>query len=200
MQEIVDGVVVWSRLSEPHGYDFNGWFVRFPGGNLCIDPVDPPADVLALLAREGVARIVLTNRNHVRKADVVRERTGAPVAIHPDDAAYARGQGASIDAELRVGEPVGPFTVVGVPGKSPGEIALHCPRRRILIVGDAVIGNPPGRLSLLREKVMDDPARLRASVRALAALDVDVLLPGDGVPIVGGAAARLRELVQGFAD
>jgi glyoxylase-like metal-dependent hydrolase (beta-lactamase superfamily II) len=198
MQEIVDGVVVWSWLSEPHGYNFNGWFVRCAGGNLCIDPVEPPADVLALLAREGVARIVLTNRNHVRKANLVRERTKAQVAIHPDDAAYARGQGAEIDAELRVGEHVGPFTIVGVPGKSPGEIALHCPRRRILIVGDAVIGNPPGRLSLLREKVMDDPARLRASVRRLTELDVEILLPGDGVPIVGEAGARLRELVASF--
>jgi hypothetical protein len=45
---------------------------------------------------------------------------------------------------------------------------------------------------------MDDPTRLRASVRELAALDVDVLLPGDGVPIVGDAGARLRELVATF--
>src|SRR5439155_450029 len=80
------------------------------------------------------------------------------------------------------------------PGKSPGEIALHSPRRRILIVGDAVIGNPPGKLSLLREKVMDDPPLLRASVAALAALEVEVLLPGDGAPILRDAGARLREL------
>jgi glyoxylase-like metal-dependent hydrolase (beta-lactamase superfamily II) len=198
MQEIVDGVVTWSWFSEPHGYDFNGYFVRFPTGNLCIDPVEPPDEVLALLAREGVARILITNRNHVRRANLVRERTAAPVAIHPDDADYARAQGALIDADLRVGDLVGPFTVLGVPGKSPGEVALHCPKRRLLVVGDAVIGNPPGRLSLLRERVMDDPARLRASVRALAELDVEVLLVGDGAPILAGAGARLRELVASF--
>jgi hypothetical protein len=45
---------------------------------------------------------------------------------------------------------------------------------------------------------MDDPARLRASVRSLAALEVDVLLPGDGAPILAGAGARLRELVASF--
>jgi glyoxylase-like metal-dependent hydrolase (beta-lactamase superfamily II) len=198
MREVVDGITTWAWLSEPHGYDFNGWFVRHPTGNLCIDPVEPPEEVLALLAREGVARIVLTNRNHVRRAALVRERTGAAIAIHPADADYARAQGAGIDAALREGDVVGPFTVVGVPGKSPGEVALHCPRRRVLIVGDAVIGNPPGKLSLLREKVMDDPPRLRRSVRALTALDVDVLLPGDGVPILHDAGARLRELVATF--
>jgi glyoxylase-like metal-dependent hydrolase (beta-lactamase superfamily II) len=198
MREIVDGVVTWAWFSEPHGYDFNGYFVRHPAGNLCIDPVEPSTEILDLLAREGVAHILLTNRNHVRRANLVRERTGAPVAIHPADASYARGQGAVIDAELRVGERVGPFVVVGVPGKSPGEVAFHCPQRRRLIVGDAVIGNPPGKLSLLREKVMDDPPQLRASVRALAEVAVDVLLPGDGVPILRDAGARLRELVATF--
>ena len=198
MREVVNGIVGWSWLSPPHGYDFNGWFVRHPGGNLCIDPVEPVEDVLAFLAREGVARIVITNRNHTRRAALVRERTGAPIAIHDADAAHARAQGTAIDAEVRVGDRVGPFVVIGVPGKSPGEIALHDAARRLLIVGDAVIGNPPGRLSLLREQVMDDPARLRASVRGLAALDLDVVLPGDGVPILADASARLRELVATF--
>jgi len=198
MREIVDGIVGWTWFSEPHGYDFNGWFVRHPSGNLCIDPVEPGDDVLALLAREGVARILLTNRNHVRRAGLVHERTGAPIAIHPDDAAHARSQGVTIDAALAPGERVGPFTVVGVPGKSPGEVALHWPERRLLVVGDAVVGNPPGKLALLRDKVMDDPPRLRASVRRLTELPLDVILPGDGVPILRDAGARLAELVATF--
>src|SRR5262249_11807359 len=136
--------------------------------------------------------------NHVRRANLVRERTGAMVSIHAADADYARSQGAVIDAELRPGERVGPFVVVGLPGKSPGEVAFHCPVRRRLVVGDAVIGNPPGALSRLREKVMDDPARLRASVRALAELEFDVLLTGDGAPILQDARARLRELLATF--
>ena len=198
MREIVDGVVTWSWLSEPHGYDFNGYFVRHSAGNLCIDPVEPAAEVLDLLAREGVARILLTNRNHARRSELVRARTGAAVAIHAADAAHARAQGAVVADELRAGERVGPFVVVPVPGKSPGEVALHWPERRLLLVGDAVIGNPAGRLSLLPDRVMDDPARLRDSVRQLAQLDVDVLLTGDGVPILRDARDRLHELVATF--
>ena len=109
----------------------------------------------------GVTKILLTNRNHSRAANVVRTRTGAKTLIHPDDAAHARSQGAEIDGELSAGESIGPLTIVAVPGKSPGEVALHWPERRLLIVGDAVIGNPPGQCGLLREKVMDDPARLQ---------------------------------------
>ncbi len=198
MHEFLPGVLRWSRFSEPHGYDFNGTLLLNTEGNLCVDPVDPTEEVLDRLANEGVEQILITNRNHARAANRVRERTGARVAIHPADAAYARDQGTAIDAELEVGEHAGPFTVVGVPGKSPGEIALHDPARRLLVVGDAVIGNPPGRLSLLRERVMDDPARLRASVRSLLELDIDALMVGDGVPIREGGRERLRELVANF--
>ncbi len=198
MREFLPGVFTWPWLSEPHGYDFNGTFVLHEEGNLCVDPVEPDDQVLDRLAKEGVARILITNRNHGRAVNRVRERTGARVAIHRLDAAYAREQGARVDEELEVGRRVGPFTIVGVPGKSPGEVALHDPARRLLVVGDAVIGNPPGRLSLLRERVMDDPKRLHASVRRLLELDFDALLVGDGAPIRAGARERLVELIASF--
>ena len=97
-----------------------------------------------------------------------------------------------------MGATVGPFTIVAVPGKSPGEIALHWPERKLLIVGDAVIGNPPGKCGLLREKVMDDPARLKRSVRNLLNLKFDILLFGDGTSILRDADKRLQELVNTF--
>jgi glyoxylase-like metal-dependent hydrolase (beta-lactamase superfamily II) len=199
MREIVPDVFSWQWFSEPHGYDFNGHLICLPGGNLCIDPVEPTPDVLAEIARRGVSRILLTNRNHVRDANRVRARTGARTAIHPADAGYASGQGAELDDELQVGEHIDGLEVVGAPGKSAGEVAFLWPKRRILFVGDLVVGNPPGGLSLLKEKVMDDPPKLRASVRRLLDLDFDTLLVGDGVPILTGAKKRLEELVAGFA-
>jgi glyoxylase-like metal-dependent hydrolase (beta-lactamase superfamily II) len=198
VQEFLPGAFIWSWFSEPHGYDFHGTLFLCAEGNLCVDPVDPSEEVLERLAKEGVAQILITNRNHTRAANRVRERTGAAVTIHPADAAHAREQGTAIDAELQVGERAGPFNIVGVPGKSPGEIAFHDPVRRLLVVGDAVIGNPPGRLSLLPERVMDDPALLHASVRSLLELDIDALILGDGVSIREGGHERLQELVASF--
>jgi glyoxylase-like metal-dependent hydrolase (beta-lactamase superfamily II) len=198
MQEIVPDIFTWHWFSEPHGYDFNGYLVRRPEGSLCIDPVPPGDDGLAEIARMQVSTILITNRNHSRAANAVRERTGARVLIHPDDAPHARSQGTLVDGELQPGASIGPLRAVAASGKSPGEVALHWPERRLLFVGDAVIGNPPGRCALLREKVMDDPPRLRRSVRALLDLEFDVLLFGDGVPILHDARARLRELVATF--
>ena len=198
MNEIITGILTWAWFSQPHGYNFNGYLVRHPEGNLCIDPVPPGDADLAEIVRIGVSSVLLTNRNHSRAANLVRERTGASTFIHPDDAAHAKGQGAEIDRDLNVGETVGPLAIVAVPGKSPGEVALHWPERSLLIVGDAVIGNPPGRCGLLREKVMDDPAQLRQSVRKLLDLEFDTLLFGDGASILHDAKMRLKELVDSF--
>jgi glyoxylase-like metal-dependent hydrolase (beta-lactamase superfamily II) len=199
MNEIMPDVFTWSRFSEPHGYDFNGYLVRHADGNLCIDPVQPDEAVLSQIERLGVAKILLTNRNHSRAANLVRERTGAPVLMNADDAQHAKDQGTAIDGALNPGDTLGPLIVVSAAGKSPGEVAFHWPARRLLFVGDVVIGNPPGRCSLLREKVMDDPPRLRRSVIELTKLEFDALLVGDGVPILDAAKPRLLELVQTFA-
>ena len=198
MNEIVPDIFTWAWFSEPHGYNFNGHLVRHAEGNLCIDPVPPNDEDLAAIARMGVARILLTNRNHSRAANVVRERTGAKTLIHPDDAAHARSQGAVVDGDLNIGDKIGPLTIVAVPGKSSGEVALHWPEKRLLIVGDAVIGNPPNQCGLLREKVMDDPARLKRSVRQLLDLEFDALLFGDGTSILHDAKLRLKGLVATF--
>ncbi len=200
MREIVSGILTWSWFSEPHGYDFNGHLIRDPGGNICIDPVEPAGDDFDAIVREGVARILLTNRNHSRAANRVRAASGAKTAIHADDADHARGQETEIDDAFKITDKIGPLKVIEAAGKSPGEVALFWPERGILIVGDAVIGNPPGRLGLLPERVMDDPGRLRRSVVAFLDLDFDTLLVGDGVSILEGAKARLRELTDTFTD
>jgi len=198
MREILTDIFTWPWFSEPHGYNFNGHFIRHAGRNLCVDPVEPNDEELAELARQGVARILITNRNHSRAANKIRARTGARTAIHPADALHARKEGAELDDELNPGDKAGPFVVIDSPGKSLGEVVLHWPERRILLVGDAVVGDPPGRCKLLPDKVVDDPARLRDSVRGLLALDFDILLVGDGVPILQSAKERLRELVDTF--
>ena len=200
MREIVPDILTWSWFSEPHHYYFNGHLVRDPGGNICIDPVELAEDGLDAIAIEGVARILLTNRNHSRAANQVRGRAGARTAIHGNDAEHARNEGTKLDDRLEVGERIGPLEVIDAAGKSPGEMALFWRDRGILIVGDAVIGNPSGQCGLLPDRVKDDPAGLRRSVRKFLDLDFDTLLVGDGESILEDAKARLEELVATFPD
>jgi glyoxylase-like metal-dependent hydrolase (beta-lactamase superfamily II) len=194
MREILPGIFTWPWFSQRHGYDFNGYLVA--EGGVCIDPVEMDGSVLEELERQGVARIVLTNRNHFRAAAKVKERTSAPIAIHPADAQFARDRGIAVDAELAHGGRVGPFTVIDAHGKSPGEIALHWPQRKLLLVGDACVGKTPGECALLPDAVIDDKPALCASLRRLAALDFDALLLGDGHPVLQGGRQALARLVE----
>jgi len=198
VETILGDILTWSWFSEPHGYNFNGLLIPHAAGNICIDPVESGEEVLSELGCRGVSQIIVTNRNHVRAANRVRERTGARTLIHPADAVHATNQGAIVDGELRVGAQVGALTVVGAAGKSTGEVVLLWPERKILIVGDAIIGNPPGKCGMLRASVIDDLPRLQASIREFLKLDFDALLVGDGVSILHGARALVSDLVATF--
>ena len=100
MQEFLPGVLTWAWRSEAHGYDFNGTLVLHAQGNLCIDPVTLGDDALGRITQEGVARILITNRNHVRAANRVRECTGARLAIHPADASINQHLATSESANI----------------------------------------------------------------------------------------------------
>lgn len=194
MNEILPGILTWPWFSERHGYDFNGYLVR--EGKVCVDPVEMSDAVLDELAKEGVETIVLTNRNHFRASMKVKTRTGAKVLVHQADAAFAREKGVTVDGDLTYGQQIGPFTVVAAPGKSPGEVALHWPARKILIVGDACVGKPPGACALLPAAAIDDLPRLRESLKQLAQLDFETLLLGDGACILKGGKAALAALAN----
>jgi glyoxylase-like metal-dependent hydrolase (beta-lactamase superfamily II) len=95
---------------------------------------------------------------------------------------------------------------VPTPGHTPGHVAYLRRRDGVLIAGDAALTvdlNSVGGVLLGRQRVAgppryttwDWPAAER-SVRALAALEPRVLLPGHGRPLTDGAATALHALAQ----
>lgn len=96
---------------------------------------------------------------------------------------------------LDLGEPLGIATVVHVPGHSPGSIALHFPSERLLICGDT-IDRRRGRLGLPPKPFTTDMDQAIASIRRLTELEFDILCPGHGAPLVGGASEQVRAMVQ----
>jgi hypothetical protein len=65
--------------------------------------------------------------------------------------------------------------------------------------GDAIIGNPPGALSLIPEPKLDDPSKLKRSLRKLLDYDFDVLRFCDGQPVLRGGKLKLAELLNTLA-
>ena len=91
--------------------------------------------------------------------------------------------------------PLGGATVVHVPGHTPGSIALHFPSERLLICGDT-IDHRRNRLGPPPKPFTEDMDQAIASLRRMAELEFDVLCPGHGTPIVGGADEQVRAMVQ----
>jgi len=191
MREIVPDVQMWSVPVPDKGYDFNGFAVATEDGTVLIDPPEPAQEGWgAIDMLEPFAGVWITNRNHSRAAATFRERYGLKVCAHEADAARLE---AGADQTVHGGERLpGDIQVIHVPGKSPGEIAFHVPRSNALVVGDVVIGVPPGELSTYPEKVIDDMEELHRSVAKLLEYDFEALLLCDGEPITAGGKQKLQ--------
>gem|GEM_PF-2900534 len=194
MIRVFDGAYAWSHFNPEKRFNFNGHLLKTPRGSVMIDPVALGDDDLSYMDAAGLKpdAIAITNRHHLRARERVLARWAVPVVLHEAEVA---GAGVTPDITVRDGDDLFGLTVVHVPGKTAGEIALFWPERRALAVGDALIA-PYGRLGLVPEDKMADPALLRRSLARLKSLEFDALLVGDGDPILSGAKAAVRDFLE----
>lgn len=186
----------WSQFNEDRNIDFHSVLWVRPEGNVVIDPLplsSHDADHLAELG--GVAIIVVTNSDHVRRAPAIAEQYGAAV-YGPE----GERDTFPIDCErwLRDGQEVAPgLRALAVNGsKTPGELALLL-HETTLVTGDLIRAHEAGRLCLLPDAKLADRAAAVESVERLAALPgIDAVLTGDGWPVFRDGRTRLRDLVS----
>lgn len=115
---------------------------------------------------------------------------------------YFVGPGRNVDRVLHEGDTVAGFTVLQVPGHSPGHIAFWRERDRVLILGDVInnmniVTGMPG----LHEPplfVAFDAEENRRSARRLAALEPELMLFGHGRPLRD--PGRFSDFVAGLSN
>ena len=78
------------------------------------------------------------------------------------------------------------FEVVHTPGHSPGSVSLYWPEKKALFAGDLIFEQGIGRTDIPG----GDGAQLKDSIRRVADLDVELLLPGHGGVIRGKTAVQ----------
>ena len=186
MDEILKDVYFWSVFSEEKKLSFNGYFIPTQHplfGNVIIDP--PPVSDLDLAQMESlgsVQHILITNRNHIRWSRELRGKFDAEIRMNSSD---AQSEDLISDHNFGDGDMLAGFlkAVVVPDNKSPGETALYWEERKILFVGDAVIGKPPGEVTLLPPGKYAEIEKARAGIKVLDNLNFDSLLLGDGDPI-----------------
>jgi aspartate/methionine/tyrosine aminotransferase/glyoxylase-like metal-dependent hydrolase (beta-lactamase superfamily II) len=130
-------------------YGTNCYLLTCPhtNGAMLIDPGADAERILELCASVQVNRIILTHGHwdhHFLALPAVRTALGAPVGIHPVDAAAF---GIEADFDLQDGMVLGVgrhrVRVVHIPGHTAGSVALRFDQRAI--VGDAVFPGGPGQ-------------------------------------------------------
>lgn len=80
------------------------------------------------------------------------------------------------------------------PGHSPGHIVLYEPEQRLLFAGDHVLPDTTPNISMYSESPHNPLAEYLESLRRIAPLDVDLILPGHGEPF--GQLAERVEAIQ----
>ena len=196
----IRGAAMWSVWQPDRKMFFNSFFLERPEGNLVIDPLIANDDDLAFVRdRGGVRLIVISNRDHERKARELAAGFNAAIATGEREAALLAGP---VDRLLAAGEELvdGIEVIELLGGKSPGEIALSLRREKAAIVGDALWGDPAGSLRLPPDEKLADPARAVLSLRQIWALRLDTLLVGDGACLFGGADAIIGRCLQARRD
>lgn len=162
---------------------------------------------------EELRRIVLTHGDvdHIGNARALQRISGAEVCAHEDDVPYITGacprpglrrlaaamvgRGMApprVDRAVHEGDSLDGLTVVYLPGHTPGHIGLrHGP---VLLCGDCVMGGR--RLRAMPRLLTWDQELARRSLARIAALEIDLLLPGHGTPVNDGSR-RCAALLAG---
>lgn len=185
---------------------------------IVLDPGDNVDQVLAVLHRHRlrVKYIVITHAHidHVGGAAQLKEKTGAPVLMHPEDrwllenlelqatlVGIPAPPAIGLDQPLRPGEEIHwgrdlRAQVLHTPGHSPGSVSLYLPERKIVFAGDTLFAGGIGRTDLWGGSY---EGILRSIHTHLLALDDSIVVyPGHGPATTIGDERERNPFLQGL--
>ncbi len=202
LKEIIPGITTWSEFSEEKQLDFNGYYVVRDGQAVIIDP--PRLDDAGLQELQSLIQknstsplkaILLTNVHHDRMSQELKQQLSVPVFIHEKDKPLLEFEA---DGTFQDGDACFGLKVLHLENqKSPGESAFLWEDRKILIVGDALIGKVPGQVHLLPPDKYQDIGKAREGLKRLQEVDFETLLVGDGRSLLSGAKTVVLEFLKG---
>lgn len=187
----------FSLDGETFDVDNNVWVVG--DDSECV-VIDAPHDVEAIRAVVGsrtLKAIVCTHAHddHVRVAPALREATGAPILLHPDDQPVweLTHPDQLWDVDLADGQTieVGGMTleVLHTPGHAPGAVCLYAPDHGCVFTGDTLFQGGPGATG----RSFSDRPTIEESIRTrlFALPDETVVHTGHGDDTTIGAEKEL---------
>ena len=101
-----------------------------------------------------------------------------------------------VEKKLKDGDEVFGFRVIHSPGHTPGSVCLFDPKDKILISGDTIFSDGVGRTDLPGGNEAD----LEKSIERLSQLDVEIILPGHGEPVLKDGKKAINNIITSVAD
>ncbi len=148
----------FSLDGETFDVDNNIWVIGDDTECVVVDAPHSVDDIMAVVGERRVKAIICTHAHddHVRVAPALRERTGAPIMLHPDDKVVwdlTHGPEDSPDAYLWDLDLADGLTVqvagttlrvLHTPGHAPGAVCLYAPDLGCVFTGDTLFNGGPG--------------------------------------------------------
>ncbi|MDF0530754.1 MBL fold metallo-hydrolase [Tsukamurella sp. 8F] len=150
--------------------DNNVWVIGDDTEVIVLDAPHSVDDILALVGDRTVRAIVLTHAHddHCRCAPALREATGAPILLHPDDRPLweLTHPGDTWDDDLADGQEIAiagtTLRVLHTPGHAPGAVCLYAPDLAAVFSGDTLFHGGPGATG----RSFSDRPTIESSIRA----------------------------------
>jgi glyoxylase-like metal-dependent hydrolase (beta-lactamase superfamily II) len=166
-----------------------------------------------------VTAIVITHfhLDHTGSAKALKDTLpNAKVAAHEADADYISGrkplpkpknllfravssfvklEPVAVDIVLKENDNIAQLTVLHTPGHTPGSIALLDENRKAIFVGDTLRYDGE-KITGAPEQYTLDPTQAKESIKKIAQLSFDVMLPGHGEPVGEHASEAVRKFAE----
>lgn len=153
-----------------------------------------------------IKKLVITHfhPDHIGSAREIVNFCAPQVMVHEIEARYVeKNMGLEVQVKLKDGDIIQlgdmTFQVIHTPGHSPGAICLYNAEKKVLFSGDTVFAFGIGRTDLPGGSTRE----LKTSIKKLMELDVQILLPGHDVPVLGNANENIQldySLIESIMD
>jgi len=162
------------------------------GSGMAPNTVGPQLEQVGLKIEE-VTRVVVTHRHidHVGGLAKICDHSSPEIFVHENDADDLKSLGIESIEYLKDGDDIRlgrrDLRVLHTPGHTEGSVCLH--DNEIILTGDTAF---PGGYFGRTDLPSGDWRKLIDSLDRLSRLDVRVMLPGHGEPLLSEASSHLR--------